>query len=509
MKRKNVVVIGAGVVGSSVARVLSQFNELNVYLLEKYPDAGMGVSKANTAIIHPGHEDDPKKYPLRAKLCVRGNRLWHQWVRELGIPAKFPGELMIAVEEEDIKVAEHYLELAQKNGVPGVRLVDNDELRKLEPNANPNAAGALWAPTAGVMASPMAAPALVENAVVNGVKFLPETEVRGIKIENGEVKGVRTNNGFIEADMIINAAGLYADEISKMAGVEYSERGTSIKIHPRKGEYYVFDDDAEPKVTRILHQTPTPITKGVYVITEMNDGLMIGPTAQDLPEKAKEDTSTTKDGLDFVWEWAQKLVRKLPPKNKVIRTFAGLRPEPPDGRWIVEAYDDPWGFINAAGIRSPGLTSAPAIAYYIVEELIQKKLDIKLTKKPHWNPYRKVFWFKHLPREKQNELIKKDPSYGNVVCMCREITEGEIVETIHRMKNMGIKTITLDGIKMRTGSQAGTCQGSYCRIRIARIIARETNIPLWEVSFKGKGTEYGIGDVKALLKKNGGVKDAE
>lgn len=502
-QKKKVVIIGAGVVGSSIARVLSQYENLEVHLLEKNADAGMGVSKANTAIIHPGHEDDPKKYPLRAKLCVKGNRLWHQWVKELGIPAKFPGELMIAVEEEDMKVAEHYLELAQKNGVPGVRLVDNEELLALEPNANPNAAGALWAPTAGVMASPMAAPALVENAVANGVKFHPETEVVGIKIERGEVKGIETNNGFFEADLVINAAGLYSDKISKMAGIDY------FTVHPRKGEYYVFDDDAQPKVTRILHQTPTPITKGVYVITEMNDGLMIGPTAQDLPEDAKEDTSTTKEGLDFVWEWAQKLVKELPPKSKVIRTFAGLRPEPPDGRWIIEAYDDPLGFINVAGIRSPGLTSAPAIAYYVAEELIEKKLDIKLTEKSHWNPYRKVFWFKHLPRDKQNELIQKNPAYGNVVCMCREITEGEIVDVIHRMQEMGVKTITLDGIKMRTGSMAGTCQGSYCRIRIARIVARETKIPLWKVSLKGSGTEYGIGDVKVLLREKEGEANAE
>ncbi|MEZ0346189.1 MAG: NAD(P)/FAD-dependent oxidoreductase [Infirmifilum sp.] len=502
MERKRVVIIGAGVVGASIARVLSQFNELEVYLLEKNPDAGMGVSKANTGIIHPGHEDSPEEDPLRARLCVKGNRLWRQWVKELGIPAKFPGELMIALEEEDMKIAEHYLELAQKNGVPGVRLVDSEELVKLEPNANPGAAGALWAPTAGVMASPMAAPAIVENAVANGVKFLPETEVKGIKVGNGEVKGVETNNGFLEADIVVNAAGLYADKISRMAGIDH------FTIRPRKGEYYVFDDDAEPKVKRILHQTPTPKSKGVYVITEMNDGVMIGPSAQDLPEEAREDTSTTKEGLDFVWEWAQKLVKKLPPKDKVIRTFAGLRPEPPGARWIIESYDDPWGFINVAGIRSPGLTSAPAIAYYVVEELMQKKLDLRLTKRAHWNPYRSVLRFNMLSREKQNELIRQNPSYGNVVCMCRLITEGEIVDAIHRMKEMGVKTITLEGVKMRTGAMGGTCQGSYCRVRIARIIAREMNTPLWAISLRGKGSEYGIGDIKVLLREDGGKRYA-
>ncbi|ALM76031.1 NAD(P)/FAD-dependent oxidoreductase [Thermococcus barophilus] len=489
-----VVIIGAGVVGAAIARVLSQYKGLEIHLLEKNADAGMGVSKANTAIIHPGHEDDPDKYPLRAKLCVKGNKLWYQWTKELHIPAKWPGELMVALEDEDMKTAEHYLELAKRNGIPGVRLVDKDELLKLEPNVNPNVAGALWAPTAGVMSSPMAAPAIVENAVENGVRFHTETEVLGIKVEKGEIKGVETNRGFFEADIVINAAGLYADKVSAMAGID------DFKIHPRKGEYYVFDDDAEPKVTRIVHQTPTPITKGVYVITEMNGGLMIGPTAQDLPEDAKEDTSTTQEGLEFVWKMAEKLVKGLPPKNKVIRTFAGLRPEPPDGRWIIEAYDDPWGFINAAGIRSPGLTSAPAIAYYIAEELIQGKLDIKLRKKRHWNPYRKTFWFKELSREKQEELIKRSPAYGRVVCMCRTITEGDIIDIINRMKRMGIRTITLDGIKMRSGVMSGTCQGSYCRIRIANIISRETGAPLWKVTLKGEGTEYGIGDIKILLK---------
>ncbi|ASJ05369.1 NAD(P)/FAD-dependent oxidoreductase [Thermococcus barossii] len=498
--KTRIAIIGAGVVGASIARVLSQYDGLEVHLIERNADAGMGVSKANTGIIHPGHEDDPGKYPLRAKLCVQGNRLWYQWTKELGIPAKWPGELMVALEEEDLKVAEYYLELAQRNGVPGVRLVEREELLRLEPNANPNAAGALWAPTAGVMSSPMAAVALTENAVDNGVRFHPETEVRGIKVEKGEVKGVETNGGFIEADIVINAAGLYTDRISAMAGIDH------FTIRPRKGEYYIFDDDAGPKVRRIVHQTPTPTTKGVYVITEMNDGVMIGPTAEDLPEDAKDDTSTTREGLEFVWKMAKKLVKGLPPKNRVIRTFAGLRPEPPDGRWIIEAYDDPWGFINVAGIRSPGLTAAPAIAHYVVRELIQGKLEVKLTKKSHWNPYRNAFWFKALPREKQAELIRRNPAYGRVICMCRTITEGDIVDIIHRMKRMGVKTITLDGVKLRSGVMSGTCQGSYCRVRIANIIARETGIPLWKVTLKGEGTEYGIGDIKVLLR---GERDEE
>ena len=495
MMKLKVIIVGAGVVGASLARVLSQYENLEVRLLERKPDVGWGVSKATTGIIHPGHEEDPEEYPLRAKLCVRGNYLWHRWVKELDIPIRWPGELMIALKEEDLKTVEHYWEIARKNGVPGVRLVDNEELLKLEHDANPNVVGALWAPTAGIINPMKAVIAIIENAVENGVRLCTETYVSGIKIEGWKIRGVETNRGFIEADLVINAAGLYSDRISGMAGIDH------INIRPRKGEYCVFDESAYPKVERILHPTPTHLTKGVYVTTTPEGNLLIGPTAQDLPEDAKEDTSTSEEGLDFLLEWAGKIVRELPPKSKLIRMYAGLRPEPPDGRWIIEAYDDPWGFINVAGTRSPGLASAPAIAHYVVGSLIEGELDVKLVKKKRWVPYRKdIVKFRDLPREKQNALIKENPAYGNVVCMCRVVTEAEVLEAIKRMEKIGVKTITLDGVKFRTFALTGLCQGSYCRIRIAKIIAKERGIPLWSVTTKGKGTEYGIGDVKVLLR---------
>ncbi len=490
-----IAIIGAGIVGAAIARVLSQYENLTIHLIDKEVDVGWGVSKANTSIIHPGHEDDPDIYPLRAKLCVKGNRLWHQWVKDLEIPAKFPGELMIALMEEHLKVCRYYLKLARRNNVPGVRIVYKDELRHLEPNVSPNAVGALWAPTAGEIAPVQAVIALVENAVDNGVILHTETKVKGVKISKGEIRGVETNRGFIRADIIVNAAGLYADEVSRMVGID------NFTIRPRKGEYYIFDERAMPKVTRILHPTPTPITKGVYVITTVPENrLMIGPNAQDLPVDAKEDTSTTEEGLEFVWKWARRLVKELPPKNKIIKTFAGLRPEPPDGRWIIEAYDDPWGFVNVAGIRSPGFTSAPAIAYY-VRDLLKDKLGIKLVRKKRWNPHRKAITrFRSLSPERQRQLIKKNSSYGVIICMCEEVTKAEILEAIKRMRNIGIKTISLDGIKYRTFALYGICQGSYCRLRIAKIIAEETGIPLWKVTIRGDGTEYGIGDVKVLLR---------
>ena len=495
MARYRVTIIGAGIVGSCIARVLSKYENLEVYLLEKEVDVGWGASKANTSIIHPGHEDDPDKYPLRAKLCVRGNRLWHRWVKELEIPAEFPGELMVALSEEDLKTCEYYLRLAIKNGVPGVRLVYRDELLHLEPSVNPNAVGALWAPTAGKIAPTAAVIAIVENAVENGVRLYTEARVTGVKVEGGEVKGVETSRGFFEADIVVNAAGLYADEISRMAGVG------GFTIRPRKGQYCLFDERAEPKVRRILHPTPTPKTKGVYVITTVPESrLMVGPTAEDLPPGAKEDTSTTREGIEYVLEWGKRLVRELPSKSMIIRTFAGLRPEPPNGRWIIKAYDDPWGFVDVAGIRSPGFTAAPAIAHY-VRELIEEKLGVRLVEKRRWNPYRRAIRrFRDLPLEEQRRLVREDPRYGNVVCMCECVTEAEVLEAIERMRRIGVRTITLDGVKFRTFSMFGPCQGSFCRIRVALIIARETGVPLWRVTQRGPGTEYGIGDVKVLLR---------
>ncbi|AIF68949.1 glycerol-3-phosphate dehydrogenase [Palaeococcus pacificus DY20341] len=493
MKTK-VAIIGAGISGASIARVLSKYENLEVHLIEKSPDVGWGVTKANTALIHGGYDDDSEKYPLRAELCIKGNRLWHQWVKELEIPHIWNGALIVALKEEDFDELETLLERGQKNGVPEMRMVGREEALALEPNLNPNALGGLWVPIVGQIGPIPAVIAIVENAVANGVKLHLETEVRGIKVENGEVKGVETNNGFIEADIVINAAGLYADEISKMAGIDYFE------IHPRKGEYWIFDEDAGPKPKRVLFPTPTPISKGVVVTTEISGHLMIGPNAQDLPRKYKSDTGTTREGLEEVWEKAKQLWPKLPPRSKVIRTFAGLRPEPAEGDFIIKAEDEVFGFINVAGIRSPGLTSAPAIAYY-VRDIIANDLGVRLKEKEKWNPYRKeITHFFMLQPSQINELVKKNPAYGKIVCRCNKVSEGDVLEAIKRMKFIGVKTPSVDSVKFRTKATSGTCQGSFCKVVIVQLLAREYGVPPWKVTLKGKGSEIGIGDVKVLLR---------
>ncbi|MEM2579158.1 MAG: NAD(P)/FAD-dependent oxidoreductase [Desulfurococcaceae archaeon] len=493
MATLKVVIVGAGIVGSSIARVLSMYEDFDITLVEKEPDVGWGSSKANTAIIHPGHEEEPDVHPLRARLCREGNTLWRQWARELNIPVKWPGELMVFFNEEEEKSAKKYIELAKLNKIPGVRVVYRDELLQMDPSINPSALGAVYAPTAGTISSFEAVIAVVENAVENGVKLLTEAEVRGVKVIDKKVKGVETTRGFVEADIVINAAGLYSDKISHMAGVD-----SGFVVKPRRGEYFLFDENVKVKPEKLLHTTPTPITKGVYAITTVHGNLMIGPTAEDLPVDAKDETSTSEKGLEYVWKESERLLKELPPRTKVIRTFAGLRPEPPGGHWRIEAYDDPWGFVNAAGIRSPGFTSAPAIAYYVLN-LIKDKYDVSLVKKKHWNPYRSdIVRVKDRSLQEVDELIRKNPDYGEIICYCKTVSKAEVIEAIERMKRAGIKTITIDGIKFRTRAGLGMCQGSFCRWRIALLISQYTGVPLHQVVVKKD--LYGVGEVKALLK---------
>jgi len=489
------LIVGAGIVGASIARIASMYRGLEVYLLDREADVGWGASKANTGILHPGHEEDPILHPLRAKLCVEGNRLWRMWAGDLDIPVKFPGELMLTFEGCEGE-ARKYIELARVNGVPGVRLIYRDEAERLEPLISRESVAAVWAPTAGVISPMDAVIALVENAVSNGVKLLTETEVRMVVVSDGRVRGVETSVGFIEADIVVNAAGIHADEIARTVGLDYS-------LKPRKGEYILFDRLAYPKPRRIIHPTPTPISKGVYVVETVDGNLLIGPTAEDLPYHSRDDTSTSMEGLSKLLSEASKLVEKLPPRDRIVKFFAGVRPEPPRGDWIIEAYTDPWGFVDVAGIRSPGLTAAPAIALYLFD-LMRRKYDLKLEVKDSWNPRRRgIARIKDKPPSYVKKLIEKDSRYGSIVCWCNVVSEAEVLEALRRMKSIGLKTITLDGVKFRSKAMYGFCQGSFCRAKVALLISRIEGIPLWEVRVNSAETKLGIGDVKYLLR--GGV----
>ena len=487
-----VIIIGAGISGMSIARELSKYENLKIIVVERKSDVGWGVSKANTALIHGGYDDDPDLYPVRAKLCVRGNEIWRKWVKELQIHSVWNGALLIARNDEEMKELEILLRRGERNGVKGMRIISKEELLGMEPDLSPDSQGALWVPSVGQIAPIPAVIALAENAVDNGVKIVFDSPVEEIKVENGEVKGVKVPNGFIEGDIIINAAGLYADEISRMAGLDY------FQIFPRKGEYWLFDEDAGPKPRHVLFPAPTKKSKGVVVTTEVSGHLMIGPNARDLPPSHKEDLSNTAEGLKEVWTKAQNIWPKLPSRSKVIRTFAGLRPETKKGDFIIQA-EEVYGFINVAGIRSPGLTAAPAIAKEVVN--IVSSFGFQLKKKEKWNPYRsEITHFFMLDERSISSKISGNPAYGRIVCKCNRVSEGDILEAIERMKKIGVNVPSIDSVKFRTKATTGTCQGSFCRVRIAAILAREYNIPLWKVTLKGRGSEIGMGDVKSLLR---------
>ena len=490
-----VAIIGAGVIGASIARVLSRFENLQVYVLDENYDVGGEASRANSSVIHPGHEEDPDNQPLRAKLCTEGNALWRRWCMELEIPVKWVGELMLFERNEDEKEAEKYVEWARKNNVAGVRILREEELFEMDSSINRNVKGGVYAPTAGLISPFEAVVALVENAVDNGVRLLTETRVKRIVVRNNVVVGVETSKGLIETDIVINAAGLNADEVSRLAGVE-----PWFRIKPRKGEYIIFDKEAEPKPSLVLHTMPTPITKGVYASTTVHGNLMIGPTAEDLPYEKKKDTSTSLEGLEHLVKEAGRILCKVPPRSRIIKFFAGLRPEPPDGKWLIKAYSQPYGFINVAGIRSPGLTAAPAIANHVLS-LITETYGLRLVEKKGWRPFRRqIACVSEMDYNILEKHISENPDYGEIICFCNNVSRAEVSEAIERMRRIGVKTITFDGVKLRTTAGFGKCQASRCKIRMALLISEATGTPLCNIIMKK--SSIGVGGVKTLWTQN-------
>jgi glycerol-3-phosphate dehydrogenase len=356
----------------------------------------------------------------------------------------------------------------------------------MEPNLNREAVAGLYGPTAGITCPYEAAIALAENAKMNGASILLETEATGITIKNGWVESVQTSRGTIHTEYIINAAGLFADEVSAMAGVD------EFKINPRKGEYVIYDKDLRHLVNHVLFPIPTPISKGIVVTPTVDGNIIAGPTAQDI--KDKEDMATSSAGLEEVLKGAYKLVPKLSTRSDaIISSFAGLRPQPSTGDFIIKSYDEPHGFINVAGIKSPGLTSAPAIAKMVIETL--RKDGLKLEERSDFKPYRRpiVHPFRELNLEEAEKIISSDRSYGRVICRCEYVTEGEILEAIRR------GATTLDGIKYRTRAGMGRCQGGFCTPHVIKILARELGIPVEEVTKRGGNSKVLLYPAKHLL----------
>jgi len=480
--KADVVVIGAGITGAAIARELSQY-ALDIILVEKEADFCSGASKANTGIIHAGYHDPPGT--LKAKLCVRGNAMYEKLADELGVTFERNGALVVALSEEDLENLEELRQKGMKNGVPGLRIIEKDELREMEPNLTQDAIGALYAQTAGVILPYEMTIALCENAVHNGVMPLLDAEVRGIEKLNSRVRRVLTSRDAIEARFVVNAAGLYADDISKMVGVD------DFYIYPRRGEYFIFDRKIGSLVNRPVFPMPTSTSKGILVTKTIDGNTMIGPNAQDLDVRCKyepDGDATTKEGLSEIWEAATALIPDLP-RGMIIKDFAGLRAVSNTRDFIIRSYNEVKGFINVAGITSPGLTAVPAIAELVVEILRGEGLELKFRKE--FSPFRKKPpQFASISFEEREALIAQDPRYGHIVCRCENVTEAEIVEAIKR----GART--MDGIKYRTRCGMGRCQGAFDTPVCARILARELNMPLEKVTMKGRRTEIVRGRLK-------------
>jgi glycerol-3-phosphate dehydrogenase len=472
----DVLIIGAGVIGCSIARELSRY-ELKTCVIEKESDVAAGTTKANSAIVHAGF--DAKVDSLKGKLNAKGNAMFDMLSEELEFPFKRIGAFVLCFDEKDLYKLEDLKVQGETNGVPGLRVLNKEELKQLEPNISDDAVAVLYAPSSGIVCPYEMTIALAENASENGVEFKLNTKVLNIdKKINGYI--VDTNNGKLEAKMIINAAGVFADELNNMVSSE------KLSIIPRKGEYCLFDKEVGNLVTKTIFQLPTVMGKGVLVTPTVDGNLLLGPNAFDVEDK--ESLITSKEGLEEIVEKGKRSIKSLP-LNKVITSFSGLRAHSLADDFIVGEAEGAENFINAAGIESPGLSSAPAIAEMIVE-MVVKKLDP--MQKVGFDAVRKgIPKFRELNNKERNELIKARPEYGRIVCRCELVTEGEIIDSIRRP----LGATTLDGVKRRTRAGMGRCQAGFCSARVLDILARELKVESTEV------TKFG-GDSRLLVGKN-------
>lgn len=454
----DVAIIGTGIMGSSLAYELAKY-QLNIVLLDKEHDISNGTTKANSAIVHAGY--DAKEGSLMAKYNVWGNALYENLCKEVDAPYRRTGSYVLAFTEEDRKHLEMLYQRGLANGVPEMKILERDEILAKEPNISTEVVAALYAGTAGITGPWELAIKLVENAMENGADLLLDAEVT--KIENmGGYYRITTKDGRkVEAKVVVNAAGVYADKINNMVSSD------SFKIIPRKGEYYILDKVQGSLTNSVIFQCPNEMGKGILVAQTVHGNIIVGPTALDVNDK--EDLSNTLGGFESIRKAAAKSIKDINYRDN-IRNFAGLRAEADTGDFILGESKDAKGFFNMAGTKSPGLTSAPAMALDLSKMIVDylgkvelKKEHIKNRKHPH---------FMELSAEEKAALIAKDARYGRIICRCENITEGEIVDTIHR--KAGGRTV--DGIKRRCRPGAGRCQGGFCGPRVLEILARELQV---------------------------------
>lgn len=476
---KDVIIIGGGVVGCSVARELSRF-DADILLLERGNDVSVGTSKANSGIVHGGY--DAKPGTLKAKFNVAGNAKFDALARELDFPFKRNGSMVLCFDKADIGKLLELKEQGVKNGVQGLYVLEGYEaVKAMEPYVSENVVAALVVPNGGIVSPYEMTIAYAENAATNGVEFRFGSEVTAIdRIDGGPQ--VTCADGFTaQAKYVVNAAGVYADVINNMISPD------KMHITARKGDYELLDKTCGYMASHTLFQMPTKMGKGVLVTPTCHGNILVGPTATDVTDK--DDVATTPEELASAFDRALLTMPSLNRRN-IITQFSGLRAHLDTDDFVIGESAAVKGLYNVAGIESPGLSSAPAIAVHVAEEIAQK---LSLGKNANFVAERKgIPHFATLSDEERQKLVAENPLYGRIVCRCETVTEGEIVEAIRRKPG----AVDMDGVKRRTRQGMGRCQAGFCTPRVMEILSRELGVPMTEVTKRGGNSQFVIGRTK-------------
>ena len=458
----DVAIIGAGVVGSLVARELTKYR-LKIAVVDRENDCGTGASSANSGIVHAGF--DAKPGSLKARFNVRGNELMPEVAKALGVKYVNNGSLVLAFNDRETETLDELYERGLKNGVPGLKILTKEEVLVMEPALSKDVTAALYAPTGGIICPYSLTIAALGCAMDNGAEFIRNFEVSEILKKTGFYRLKAPDGKFIEAKYVVNSAGLYSDKIAEISGTG------DFRVHPRSGEYMLLDREFGNIVSKTIFQVPTKMGKGILVSPTAHGNLLLGPTSTDIEDK--EDKRTTQDGLALVKAGASKSVPNLPLRG-VITSFTGLRACGDTGDFIISIKDN---FVNLGGIESPGLTSSPAIAEYVAELLKNNGLEFCLSE--NFRPGRDI---KKAAPEK----------YNHIICRCETVSEGEIYEAVRSNP----PALDIDGVKKRTRAGMGRCQGGFCQPLVAEIIARETGTDLLSITKSGKGSNILAGEIK-------------
>ena len=471
MAKTDVLIIGAGAVGCAIALELSKY-DVQIIVIDKNEDVGGEASKSNSAIIHTGYDATPGT--LESELVVAANSMYDQLTSQLDVPYKRVGAILPAFSAEQLEQLPVLKEKAFRNHVYDVEYLTAAQILHLEPNLNPDVKAGLFIPRESIIDPFLLVVAYAENAAENGVQFYLNTKVTDILVENDCVVGVSTTGGEIRADYVINAAGLYCDEIARMVGkADYA-------VNPRRGQFYILDKNTACKVEHIILPIPTKVTKGKLMCPTIHGNMLVGPTAEDLSDK--EDCSTTAEGLASIEEDIRRMIPNVHIKDTITQ-YSGLRANRVPEGLHVDTYSDLKHYINISGVRSTGLTASASLGKYVTRLLLLMGLPSGWN--GDFNPIRRgIPRFHELDVQKKEELIRINPLYGHIICRCETITEGEIIDALHR----AIPVRSFDAVKRRLRAGMGRCQGGFCGPRVGEILARELSVPEQEITKNARGS---------------------